>query len=346
MNYNQKKTRYLCALALSLTALAPSLIAEEGPPRLMTYQGHLMDLSGDALGKTAPVNKLIQFDIFAESDGGDSLWGETQTVTVDNGYFSVILGEGDALGEKPQHDDIFIGMDRANQSAAERYIGITVDGVAVNPRLRLMTSPFAALSAEAMVAKQADSAKIADVATTAATATYEVPKKGIILWPTQETPPKGWAICNGGSGTPDLRERFVYGAAGTGTAKFGTRGGNAYYTLQSKHMPKHNHTVTLADGGQHNHTASSANDTHYHGIPTRNDDYNDTGGPPPSWGNGDNGSYSSRWNTANDTHNHTITVNNSSKHKHTATVAQTGKGEQFDNRPSYHAMHYIMRVGD
>ena len=105
-----------------------------------------------------------------------------------------------------------------------------------------------------MVAKQADSAKIADVATTAATATYEVPKKGIILWPTQETPPKGWAICNGGSGTPDLRERFVYGAAGTGTAKFGTRGGNAYYTLQSKHMPKHNHTVTLADGGQHNHT--------------------------------------------------------------------------------------------
>ena len=47
-----------------LTALAPSLIAEEGPPRLMTYQGHLMDLSGDALGKTAPVNKLIQFDIF------------------------------------------------------------------------------------------------------------------------------------------------------------------------------------------------------------------------------------------------------------------------------------------
>ena len=94
----------------------------------MTYQGHLMDLSGDALGKTAPVNKLIQFDIFAESDGGDSLWGETQTVTVDNGYFSVILGEGDALGEKPQHDDIFIGMDRANKSAAERYIGITVDG--------------------------------------------------------------------------------------------------------------------------------------------------------------------------------------------------------------------------
>ena len=36
--------------------------------------------------------------------------------------------------------------------------------------------------------------------------------------------PVGWALCNGENGTPDLRDKFVYGA---GTTPVGNTGGNA-----------------------------------------------------------------------------------------------------------------------
>ena len=41
-----------------------------------------------------------------------------------------------------------------------------------------------------------------------------VPSGGIIMWSGAEVP-EGWALCDGASGTPDLRDRFVVGAGGT-----------------------------------------------------------------------------------------------------------------------------------
>ena len=71
---------------------------------------------------------------------------------------------------------------------------------------------------------------------------YLVPRGGVILWHgASNAVPKGWAICDGTNGTPDLRDRFVIGAGGkygldatggaasatpevsTGTAKTGIR---------------------------------------------------------------------------------------------------------------------------
>jgi microcystin-dependent protein len=52
--------------------------------------------------------------------------------------------------------------------------------------------------------------------------------------------PLGWALCNGQSGTPDLRDRFIVGAGSTyGT---NTNGGS----------------LTTAGGGSHSHTALEA----------------------------------------------------------------------------------------
>lgn len=146
------------AIVMSLAGLIPlaSVVAAEAPPERMTYQGFVVDGNGVALGKTAPQNYEVIFRIWKEQSGNnisDRLWSEQQTVTIDKGYMSVLLGEGaNAGGEsRPPLSQVFVGAD-----ASERYIGITVKGIGVSnsdvdilPRLRLVTSPFAYMAGTA-----------------------------------------------------------------------------------------------------------------------------------------------------------------------------------------------------
>lgn len=62
--------------------------------------------------------------------------------------------------------------------------------------------------------------------------------------------PSGWALCNGSSGTPDLRDRFVVGAGNTYAV--GATGGSANATLVS-----HTHTASssVSDPGHSHSTA-------------------------------------------------------------------------------------------
>ena len=120
----------------------------------MAYQGFLVDANGEVLGNTnsGPKNYDVIFRIWNDSaatGAGNRLWTEQQTVTVDKGYFSVLLGEGVAFpGEdRPGLSSVFAGPD-----ASDRFVGITVKGVGpgtppgdadILPRLRLLTSPYA-----------------------------------------------------------------------------------------------------------------------------------------------------------------------------------------------------------
>ena len=63
-----------------------------------------------------------------------------------------------------------------------------------------------------------------------------VPIGGIIMWyGAINTIPSGYALCDGTSGTPDLRDRFVIGAGDTytpgDTANLGTTGSAVAYAL-------------------------------------------------------------------------------------------------------------------
>jgi hypothetical protein len=87
------------------------------------------------------------------------------------------------------------------------------------------------------------------------------PSGGIIMWSgTIATIPSGWLLCNGSSGTPDLRNRFVIGAFSddSGTAKT-TVTGSPTQTGGTKDaiVVSHTHTATstVTDPG-HNHTAA------------------------------------------------------------------------------------------
>ena len=90
----------IAALALAFAASGPSALAQATPkpPERMTYQGFLVDGTGTALGNTAPKNYDVIFRIYDDQSAGTLRWSEQQTVTIDKGYFSVLLGEGAAVG--------------------------------------------------------------------------------------------------------------------------------------------------------------------------------------------------------------------------------------------------------
>lgn len=65
--------------------------------------------------------------------------------------------------------------------------------------------------------------------------------------------PRGWALCDGKNGNPDLRGRFLIGsgdfadAFGSLTYAIGSFGGERLHTLTIAEMPQHNHI--LSSGG-------------------------------------------------------------------------------------------------
>ena len=125
----------------------------QNPPGQLSYQGFLTDANGVALSTNTPRNYDISFRIYNAPSGGAAIWGEIQTVTIDRGYFSVMLGQGAALsGGEPWTNNlagVFSGPD-----ASDRYIGMTVKGITtpdseIQPRLRLLASPYAFLAGKA-----------------------------------------------------------------------------------------------------------------------------------------------------------------------------------------------------
>ena len=152
---NALQSRCLAALALTtlltLLTVTPAHAANASPPGKMTFQGFLTDASNPPvpLGNTTPANTTVIFKIYKSPTGAtaaDVLWAESQVVTVDKGHFSVLLGEGSAVtGFTDKHptdlSGIFIGAD-----ASDRWIGLTVDGAEITPRIQFFAAPYAQLA--------------------------------------------------------------------------------------------------------------------------------------------------------------------------------------------------------
>ncbi len=114
--------------------------APTAPSRLLTYQGHLLDASGLPVTDGAYSMAFSLWD--AETDGAQ-LWGpEAHTVTITDGYFSLMLGT-----EMPLNPAYF---------ASDTYLEVTVGGETLTPR-----QPLGAV-AYALGASQAEHATTAD----------------------------------------------------------------------------------------------------------------------------------------------------------------------------------------
>lgn len=144
-----------CSLLLLLLGALSTRAGDPTPPGNMSYQGYLTDADGKSLGVPAQ-NYTVKFRIYNGTTTSAALkWSEQQTVTVDNGHFSVLLGNGSAVaGDAPAFTsltDVFAGLD-----ASDRYIGMTVTGgpgateAEILPRLQLLTSPYAFLARTAV----------------------------------------------------------------------------------------------------------------------------------------------------------------------------------------------------
>ena len=113
-------------------ATAPST-QKSAVPRLIKFSG-TMPGSGGRSGAAAVV-----FSIYAEQTGGAALWLETQSISVDKGRYSVLLGSGQPEGIP---SDLFL-------SGEARWLGvrILVDGEPEQPRTMLVSVPYALKSA-------------------------------------------------------------------------------------------------------------------------------------------------------------------------------------------------------
>ena len=114
------------AFAMAITADAPRVAA--AVPTVLTQQGQLVDRT---TGAPVTGSLSFKFSIYAASTGGAALWTETQTVTLDAGYFSAQLG-----GTTPSPPTLWDG--------AVKYVGVSIDGDAeMTPREALTSVPYA-----------------------------------------------------------------------------------------------------------------------------------------------------------------------------------------------------------
>ncbi|CAI1526400.1 tail fiber protein [Serratia plymuthica] len=133
--------------------------------------------------------------------------------------------------------------------------------------------------------------------------------------------PKGWAICNGSNGTPDLRDRFIV-MAGTkynGKGEGSTTTGNATVTgtvtvgetkLNINQIPSHTHTYTYRNYGTRKYDGESWSSNYVSGT---------TSGTTSSVGGGQG-------------------------HKHTATLTTNTHSHTFSAVPPYYALIFIMKL--
>ena len=180
------------------------------------------------------------------------------------------------------------------------------------------------------------------VTATQASLNSPFPSGGIIIWSGAiAAVPSGWLLCDGGSGTPDLRDRFVVGA-GLGYAVAET-GGSATVVLTTPNLPSHSHTFsgTTAGGGGHTHSGST--DTHGGHAHTYQRRVGLGGGGGNDQDAGGFGDFSTGVAGA---HAHNLTINAVADHTHTVsgTTGTTGSATAHENRPPYYALAYIMKI--
>ena len=144
----RRSIRHFTAAAIAaIGALLLSSGAEAAVPTALTHQGRLFSEKG------APVNATLDvvFTIYdGEDAAGKALWTETHTVSFEDGYFSVSLGDKTALDGvvfdgAVRYLGIKVGADEEMTPPEQRLIGGD-DSLAIAELPIAHTSPHAAVN--------------------------------------------------------------------------------------------------------------------------------------------------------------------------------------------------------
>jgi hypothetical protein len=147
-------------LAFHVSALAQTKV-----PSLINYQGYVATSAGVPIGNGAPENRTITFRFWnsaSDTAAANRLYSESQTVTVLDGDFSVLIGNGAAVDGETNAVANVAGV-FANK---EVFLGITVDDgnpatadAEITPRQQLVSTAFAF---RATVAESVDNGAISN----------------------------------------------------------------------------------------------------------------------------------------------------------------------------------------
>lgn len=86
-----------------------------------------------------------------------------------------------------------------------------------------------------------------------------IPTGAIVMWSGAINDiPKGWVLCDGTRGTPNLSDRFILGTATTDPNALRTGGGDV--VLTNENLPRHLHSIEHG----HEHTLAVSPITHDH----------------------------------------------------------------------------------
>jgi len=200
----------------------------------------------------------------------------------------------------------------SNLGGAITYGGVTLsNAVTGTGSMALSASPT--FTGVPVAPTAAAGTNTTQIATTAFALANGIPSGAIVLWSGSiASIPSGWLLCNGSSGTPDLRDRFVVGAGSTYAVA--ATGGSANATLVS-----HTHTASVSDPG-HNHTLTGRQ---HAGADGNRNEMGDTVAPEI---------YSNNTSILNAFTG--ITVTNSTE----------GSSATNANLPPYYALAYIMKA--
>jgi len=204
-----------------------------------TYQGVIKEVGG---GVPANKNRTVQFRIYDGPTTATPLWGRAYNVLLDaNGLFNTAIT--DAAGSEINGvTSTGLATILAQKSGTTLYIGLTVDNSSgeISPRQALLAVPYAIHAADAAAATGNISAGTAGAFSGYGT----IPIGGIVMWSgSASNIPDGWKLCNGSSGTPDLRGRFIVGYDPNEASynAVGKTGGANTVILTESQMPRHRH---------------------------------------------------------------------------------------------------------
>lgn len=119
-------SRHFALFALFVAAEALAV------PATVPHQGRLFDAGGAPLTG----DDSVEFRLYASASATSASWTETQTVSFDEGYFSVVLGSTSPI-------DLTALADGA-------WLEILVDGSAVGDRIAVGSTPYALMAGNAM----------------------------------------------------------------------------------------------------------------------------------------------------------------------------------------------------
>lgn len=177
------------------------------------------------------------------------------------------------------------------------------------------------------------------------------PVGGIIMWSGSiASIPSGWALCNGTSGTPDLRDRFIIGAGSTGYPSPAQTGGS--FTSTTSANGSHSHSLNIENSGSHSHNISVTGTAltldqippHAHTFRAGGNGSGFTTSTAGGTGTlttnaaGGNGS-------AANAHSHSSFADAQGLHSHTGTILTAGDHTHTVNStPPYYALAFIMKT--